>query len=103
MTDYPRFERVQGGADNAHLHYHGGQLVQALLHFVNCSAVTHDPSHKICKRYGEHVRLATGGADKHEKLGIVRRVLRGLPRLPVAVLSAPKGDQGGWEGGARGL
>jgi len=30
---------------------------------------------------------------------ILRRLLRAL----VVMLSSPKGDQGGWEGGARGL
>jgi hypothetical protein len=34
-----------------------------------------------------------------KKLGLLRRFLR----LLVQVLSSPKGDQGGWEGGARGL
>ena len=29
--------------------------------------------------------------------------LRALLRALVAMLSSPKGDQGGWEGGARGL
>jgi hypothetical protein len=31
--------------------------------------------------------------------GLLRRILAFLAR----VLSSPKGDQGGWEGGARGL
>jgi hypothetical protein len=29
--------------------------------------------------------------------------LRGLLRALVIIFSSPKGDQGGWEGGARGL
>jgi len=33
------------------------------------------------------------------KSSLIRRLLRVL----VAMLSSPKGDQGGWEGGARGL
>jgi len=33
------------------------------------------------------------------KPGLLRRILAFLAR----VLSSPKGDQGGWEGGARGL
>jgi hypothetical protein len=33
------------------------------------------------------------------KPGLLRRILAFL----VTVLSSPKGDQGGWEGGARGL
>ena len=33
------------------------------------------------------------------KPGLLRRLLAFLAR----VLSSPKGDQGGWEGGARGL
>jgi len=33
------------------------------------------------------------------KAGILRRMLAFLARL----LASPKGDQGGWEGGARGL
>ena len=28
---------------------------------------------------------------------------RGLLRVLVTIFSSPKGDQGGWEGGARGL
>jgi hypothetical protein len=31
------------------------------------------------------------------------RLVRMLVRFVVAILSSPKGDQGGWEGGARGL
>jgi hypothetical protein len=33
------------------------------------------------------------------KAGILRRILTFLAK----VLASPKGDQGGWEGGARGL
>jgi hypothetical protein len=33
------------------------------------------------------------------KQSLIRRLLRAL----VAIFSSPKGDQGGWEGGARGL
>ena len=33
------------------------------------------------------------------KLGLLRRILAFL----ASVLSSPKGDQGGWEGGARGF
>jgi hypothetical protein len=33
------------------------------------------------------------------KPSLIRRLLRAL----VAVVSSPKGDQGGWEGGSRGL
>jgi hypothetical protein len=33
------------------------------------------------------------------KQGLLRRILAFLAK----VLSSPKGDQGGWEGGARGL
>jgi len=31
------------------------------------------------------------------------RLFRMLWRIIVAILSSPKGDHGGWEGGARGL
>jgi hypothetical protein len=31
------------------------------------------------------------------------RLLRDLLRALLTILSSPKGDQGGWEGGARGL
>jgi hypothetical protein len=34
-----------------------------------------------------------------KKSGLLRRLLN----LLVRILSSPKGDQGGWEGGARGL
>ena len=36
---------------------------------------------------------------KPVKVSILRRLLNFLTKL----LSSPKGDQGGWEGGARGL
>jgi hypothetical protein len=36
---------------------------------------------------------------KQKKSGLLRRFLR----LFVRIFSSPKGDQGGWEGGARGL
>jgi hypothetical protein len=36
---------------------------------------------------------------KPKKVSLIRRVFRFLATL----LSSPKGDQGGWEGGARGL
>jgi hypothetical protein len=100
MTDHPRFERVQGRLDDAHLHYHGGRFVHALLYLVDCTTVRgggfrHAP-HKID---GKHIRRAAFGATQREKLGFVR----GLLRFLATVLSAPKGDHGGWEGGARGL
>jgi hypothetical protein len=38
-------------------------------------------------------------ALKPKKVGLMRRFLR----LLVQILSSPNGDQGGWEGGARGL
>jgi hypothetical protein len=38
-------------------------------------------------------------AEEKKKVGLVRRCIR----LLVRILSSPKGDQGGWEGGARGL
>jgi hypothetical protein len=37
--------------------------------------------------------------SEQKKLGLLRRFLR----LLVGIFSSPKGDQGGWEGGARGL
>jgi hypothetical protein len=36
---------------------------------------------------------------EQKKAGLLRRFLR----LLVRIFSSPKGDQGGWEGGARGL
>jgi hypothetical protein len=38
-------------------------------------------------------------AEPLSKPNLLRRLLRTL----VALISSPKGDQGGWEGGARGL
>jgi hypothetical protein len=38
-------------------------------------------------------------ASEPNKIGLLRRFLH----LLVRVLSSPKGDQGGWEGGSRGL
>ena len=37
--------------------------------------------------------------EPQEKPNLLRRLLRTL----TAIFSSPKGDQGGWEGGARGL
>jgi hypothetical protein len=37
--------------------------------------------------------------EPQPKPSLLRRLLRAL----VAIISSPKGDQGGWEGGARGL
>jgi hypothetical protein len=37
--------------------------------------------------------------EQQNKPGLLRRLLRAL----ITILSSPKGDQGGWEGGARGL
>ncbi len=100
MTDHPRFESVQSSVDDAHLRYHGGRLVHALLYLMDCSIFRrggfgHAP-HKI---NGKHIRRAAVGATQREKLGF----MRGLLRLLVAVLASPKGEHGGWEGGARGL
>jgi hypothetical protein len=69
----------------------------------------------ILKRLGQHAgnRYFEKGAamNKHvgvrefepspapAKVGILRRILAFLAK----VLASPKGDQGGWEGGARGL
>jgi len=38
-----------------------------------------------------------------EMLGMQTNLFARLVRILIAVLSAPRGDQGGWEGGARGL
>jgi hypothetical protein len=37
--------------------------------------------------------------EPQSKPNLLRRLLRAI----VAIFSSPKGDQGGWEGGARGL
>ena len=48
--------------------------------------------HRISDEFGEKT-------SEQKKLGLLRRFLR----LLVRIFSSPKGDQGGWEGGARGL
>jgi hypothetical protein len=99
MTDHSRFERVQDSVDDAHLRYHYGRLVHA-LHSMDCSIFRRGcfrrAPHKI---NGKHIHRAAVGATQREKLGF----MRGLLRLLVAVLASPKGEHGGWEGGARGL
>jgi hypothetical protein len=90
MTDHPRFERGRGSFEDPHLYYHGGRLVHALFYLIDGTAV-------------RRVRSAVSDLRKPEKPNLVRRLLRQFLRFLVAVLSAPKGDHGGWEGGARGL
>jgi hypothetical protein len=46
-----------------------------------------------------HVDIKKFSQSKPEKPGLLRRMLAFLAKL----FSAPSGDQGGWEGGARGL
>jgi hypothetical protein len=48
--------------------------------------------HSDADEFGEKTR-------EQKKVGLLRRFIR----LFVRILSSPKGDQGGWEGGARGL
>lgn len=45
------------------------------------------------------IRLQNFTTEQENTLGRLRRLLRALS----AVFSSPKGDQGGWECGARGL
>jgi hypothetical protein len=47
--------------------------------------------HRISDEFGENT--------SEQKKGVLGRFLR----LLVRIFSSPKGDQGGWEGGARGL
>jgi hypothetical protein len=46
-----------------------------------------------------HVDHFATGPEAAKKTGLLRRLFTFLLEL----LSGPKGDQGGWEGGARGL
>ena len=46
-----------------------------------------------------HVEVRAETSPAPAKAGILRRILAFL----ATVLASPKGDQGGWEGGARGL
>jgi hypothetical protein len=46
-----------------------------------------------------HVEVRSELSPAPPKAGILRRILA----LLATVLASPKGDQGGWEGGARGL
>ena len=99
MTDHPRFEREQGSVDDAHLRYHVGRLVHALLYLMDCSIFRRGVFRHAHKINGKHIRRAAVGAAQREKLSF----MRGLSRLLIAVLASPKGEHGGWEGGARGL
>jgi hypothetical protein len=47
----------------------------------------------------ESSEFDSGETLEPKKVGLLRRFLR----LLVRILTSPKGDQGGWEGGARGL
>jgi hypothetical protein len=44
-----------------------------------------------------------GFNDETAKPENTSSLLRGLFHTLIAIFSSPKGDQGGWEGGARGL
>jgi hypothetical protein len=46
-----------------------------------------------------HTFSNSGETLEPKKVGLLRRFFR----LLIRILSSPKGDQGGWEGGARGL
>jgi hypothetical protein len=46
-----------------------------------------------------HVRRANALSDTQDHSSLLAAMLKVL----VAILSSPQGDQGGWEGGARGL
>jgi len=43
------------------------------------------------------------GAGSFERSPVSSSVLSTLFKLLITILSSPKGNQGGWEGGARGL
>lgn len=48
MTDEPRFQRVEGGADTLHLRYHGGGVVAVVLWLADLwiSARGGTPAHR---------------------------------------------------------
>jgi len=48
MTDEPRFQRVEGGADTLHLRYHGGGIVAVVLWLADLwiSARGGTPAHR---------------------------------------------------------
>ena len=49
------------------------------------------------------MNIKVGSADPLGKLQTRSSLLGAMLKLLIAILSSPKGDQGGWEGGARGL
>ena len=100
MTDHPRFKRVQGSFDDTHS---GGRLVQALFYLGNCVGLRHSLRHTFYKIDGRYFRRSIPASSKRKKSNLVRRLLGKFLRSLAAVLSAPKGHQAGWEGGARGL
>ena len=100
MTDHQRFQRLQGNVGDAHWRYHCGRLVDALLYSMDCSTFRRGGFRRAPDKIdGKQIRRAAVGASQPEKLGFMRRLLR----LLVAILASPKGEYGGWEGGARGL
>ena len=83
MTDEPKFRPIEGPFDETHPQYYGAGLVSFVLGIAD----------NLNGR--EAVRLRLG----QKKTTLPSRFLRSV----VSVLSSPKGDQGGWEGGARGV
>lgn len=85
-TDERKFRAIEGKFEDTYPNYYGGALVGFVLRAAG----------SMSKR--QHVgRLST--PTEQQTSGPLNRLFRVL----VGVLSAPKGDQGGWEGGARGL
>jgi hypothetical protein len=86
MTDEPRFRPIEGSLDATYPQYYGARLVSFVLSIADNLNSRNAVSHRS-EPLGQN------------KASLPSRFLRSV----VSVLSSPKGDQGGWEGGARGL
>jgi hypothetical protein len=86
MTDEPRFRPIEGPFNETYPQYYGAGLVSFVLGIADNLSSRKDISH-CSEPLGQ------------KKTSLPSRFLRSV----VSILSSPKGDQGGWEGGARGL
>jgi hypothetical protein len=85
-TDEQKFRAIRSKFEDTYPNYYGGALVGFVLRAAG----------SMSKR--RNVRQLDKPAEQQTS-----KPLNRLFRVLVGVLSAPKGDQGGWEGGARGL
>lgn len=86
MTHDQKFQLIQGQFEDTYPRYYGAGLVSFVLRVADGMG-----KRQSAQRLGK-----TAKQKKTSPLSWLFPVF-------VDVLSAPKGDQGGWEGGARGL